>query len=88
MAVAVISLGGKQFTVQPGKIIGVPRLAHEPGHSFVVDDILAGKKVSAKVIDHKKGDKLRVIKFKNKTRYTRTIGHRDRLTNVEILTIE
>lgn len=87
MSVAVISLGGKQYTVEPGKIIDVQRLSHEPGQTFEVADLLNGKTVEAKVVDQFKGDKLRVIKFKNKTRYTRTIGHRPQLTKVEITKI-
>jgi large subunit ribosomal protein L21 len=87
MSVAVISLGGKQYTVTPGKIIDVPHLAKEVGETFEVADLLGGQKVSAKVVAHHKGDKLRVVKFKNKTRYTRTIGHRSNLTQVAIDTI-
>lgn len=87
MSVAVISLGGKQYTVEPGKIIDVQRLSHEPGDTFTVTDLLNGKTVEAKVVDQHKGDKLRVVKFKNKIRYTRTIGHRTHLTKVEITKI-
>lgn len=87
MSVAVISLGGKQFTVEPGKIIDVQRLDQEPGDSLELVDMLHGKKVEAKVIKQFKGEKIRVIKFKNKTRYTRTIGHRTHLTKVEITKI-
>ncbi len=88
MAVAVISLGGKQFTVTPGKIIDVPHLNHEAGHTFETADLLTGKMVAAKVVDQVKADKIRVVKFKNKTRYTRTIGQRTKLTKVEITEIK
>ncbi len=84
MSVAVVSLGGKQFTVEPGKIICVPHLANEIGHTLELTDMLSGKTVSAKIVDQRKADKIRVIKFKNKTRYTRTIGQRTQLTAVEI----
>ena len=87
MALAIISLGGKQFTVTPGKIIDVNRLSHAPGESFKLTDILNGQQVEAKVLDHMKGEKLRIIKFKNKTRYTRTLGHRQLLTQVEITSV-
>jgi large subunit ribosomal protein L21 len=88
MAVAVISLGGKQFTVEPGKIIDVPHLNQEAGDKVSLADLLNGKKVSATVIEHGKGKKLRVVKFKNKTRYTRTIGQRSHLTKVQIDSID
>lgn len=84
MSLAVISLGGKQFTVEPGKIIDVPRMSHEAGKSFESADLLAGKTVKATVLEHNRDDKVRVVKFKNKTRYTRTIGHRTNLTKVKI----
>jgi large subunit ribosomal protein L21 len=84
MSVAVISLGGKQFTVEPGKIIDVPHLSKETGDSVEATDMLTGKTVTAKVVDQFKGKKIRVLKFKNKTRYTRVIGHRSKLTKVEI----
>lgn len=88
MSVAVISLGGKQFTVEPGKIIDVAHLSQEAGDSFELTDLLHGKKVSAKVVDHFQGEKIRIVKFKNKTRYTRVRGHRSDLTKVEITKIE
>lgn len=85
MSVAVISLGGKQFTVEPGKIIDVPRLAKEAGDKIETVDLLTGKPVMARVVEQFKGPKLRIVKFKNKTRYTRTIGYRSQLTKVEIV---
>lgn len=88
MSVAVVSLGGKQFTVEPGKIIDVPRLNDEVGSTLELTDLLGGKKVAAKVLDNVKGDKVRVVKFKNKVRYTRTIGHRTQFTRVQIEKIE
>ena len=84
MSVAVITLAGKQFTVEPGKIIDVPHLAKEAGDSIELVDMLSGKAVTAKVVDQFKGKKIRIVKFKNKTRYTRTIGYRSQLTKVEI----
>lgn len=88
MAVAVISLGGKQFTVEPGKIIDVPHLNQEAGDKVTPADLLNGKKVTGTVVEQTKGKKLRVVKFKNKTRYTRTIGQRSHLTKVKIDSIE
>lgn len=88
MSIAVISLGGKQFTVEPGEIINVFRLNQEAGATLSLTDMLSGKSVSAKVLEQTKGKKIRVVKFKNKTRYTRTIGHRDHITKVQIDKIE
>lgn len=84
MSVAVISLGGKQFTVQPGKIICVARLAQQPEQVFELADLLTGKKVEAQIIEHLRGKKITVVKFKNKTRYLRRQGFRPLLTKVKI----
>ncbi len=87
MSVAVISLGGKQYTVLPGKIVVVPRLSNAEGESLELTDLLGGKTVTAKVLNALTGEKIRVVKFKNKTRSTRTIGQRSQLTRVEIVKI-
>ncbi len=87
MSVAVISLGGKQFTVTPGKIICVPRLAKEIGQSFDTADLVNDQNVTVKVLDQVKGEKVAIVKFKNKTRYTRHLGQRPRLTRVEVMAI-
>ena len=84
MSVAVVNLGGKQFTVTPGKIIDVPHVDKSVGDTVELSDMLGGGKVSATVLEQAKGDKLRVVKFKNKTRYIRTIGHRSLITRLKI----
>lgn len=84
MSIAVISLGGKQFTVSLGKIIDVPHLKDESKKTLELTDLLSGKKVVVEVVGEQKDKKIRVIKFKNKTRYTRTKGHRQALTRVKI----
>jgi large subunit ribosomal protein L21 len=43
--------------------------------------------VSAKIVGHEKGDKIRVFKFKPKRGYKRTAGHRQQLTRIEITEI-
>lgn len=88
MSVAVVSLGGKQFTVEPGKIIDVLRLSNEVGSTLELTNMLDGKKVTATVLEETKGEKLRVVKFKNKTRYIRTIGQRDHISRVKIESVE
>ncbi len=84
MSVAVVRLGGKQFTVTPGKIIGVPHLDKQVGDSVELTDMLHGGSVTATVVEQGKDDKVLVVKFKNKTRYTRTIGHRTLVTKLKI----
>jgi large subunit ribosomal protein L21 len=49
---------------------------------------LAGVTVTAEVVDHTTGPKIDILKFKNKTRYRRRQGHRQRLTRVKVTGIE
>jgi large subunit ribosomal protein L21 len=102
MKYAVIQTGGKQYKVAEGETVTVEKLATEPGNQFVFDQVLllvngsthvgqpyvAGATVSAKVLDHVKGEKIRVAKFKAKARYRRVTGHRQQLTKLLIEKIE
>jgi large subunit ribosomal protein L21 len=102
MAYAVISVGGHQEKVEVGSIVVANRLQEKAGSTVTfpcklfVDEnqiVAAGKKleeftVSAKVIsDSEKGKKIDIMKYKNKTRYHKRMGHRQELTRLEILSI-
>lgn len=95
MVWAVIKTGGKQYKVEEGTKLAVEKL--EPKDDKVVfDQVLAiggdkvqvgtpfieKAKVTAKVVEQFRGEKIRVVKFKSKSRYTRTTGHRQNLTRV------
>ena len=96
---AVIRTGGKQYKVKVGDLIDVERLGDDDGASLelepllVVDDDgkvtsaaddLARAKVTASVVDHHRGKKIRVFTYKNKTRSRRSWGHRQKYTTIEI----
>jgi large subunit ribosomal protein L21 len=100
---AVIRTGGKQYKVKVGDLIDVEKLAGGDGASLelepllVVDDDgnvtsaaadLAKAKVTASVVDHRRGKKIRVFTYKNKTRQSRTIGHRQSLTRLKVEAID
>jgi large subunit ribosomal protein L21 len=100
---AVIRTGGKQYKVQVGDLIDVERLGGDDGASLelepllVVDDDgnvtataqdLAKAKVTASVVGHHRGRKLRVFTYKNKTRQRRTLGHRQSLTRLKVEAID
>lgn len=102
MEYAVIKTGGKQYKVSKDTVIDVERLAFKEGESFFLDDVLlyvvdgaskfgtpklTGIKVKATVLAHLKGEKLRISKFKAKSKYRRVTGHRQYLTKVKILDI-
>lgn len=99
---AIIQTGGKQYRVQPGDTIEVERLEGEPGATLdlahvlmvggdgdtrVAPDALAGAVVKAEVLDHKRGEKIIVFRFKSKVRYRRKTGHRQSLTRLRITDI-
>jgi len=100
---AVVETGGKQYRVKPDDTLSVERLKAEAGESVDLDRVLAlsdGKslkvgtpliedaKVTAKVMEHIRGEK--VVSFKKKRRkgYSRKIGHRQELTVLKIETIQ
>jgi large subunit ribosomal protein L21 len=100
---AVIRTGGKQYKVKVGDLIDVEKLGGDDGASLelepllVVDDDgkvtstaadLAKAKVTASVVDHHRGTKIRVFTYKNKTRQRRTLGHRQSLTRLKVEAID
>jgi large subunit ribosomal protein L21 len=100
---AVIRTGGKQYKVKVGDVIDVEKLGGDDGVSLelepllVVDDDgnvtsaadqLAKAKVTASVVDHHRGRKIRVFTYKNKTRQRRTLGHRQSLTRLKVEAID
>src|SRR5881409_1814958 len=98
---AIVKTGGKQYRVEPGQTLLVERLpedawatvALEPlllsGDKPVFDkDGLAKVTVNAKIVEHLRGPKLRVFKFKPKQGYKRRTGHRQDLTRIEITDIK
>jgi large subunit ribosomal protein L21 len=98
---AVIRAGGKQQRVAAGDVIEVERIVHE-GETIsfqpllVVDDDgathvgkdAAGAVVTAKPLGEKKGEKIRVLRYRPKTGYAKRTGHRQLLTLLEIEAIE
>jgi large subunit ribosomal protein L21 len=97
---AIVKTGGKQYRVERGQTLLVERLAADEGSNVALEPILyrsddavfdtAGLKkvkVTAKVLSHERGEKLRVFKFKPKRGYKRRTGHRQELTRIEVTDI-
>jgi large subunit ribosomal protein L21 len=97
---AIVKTGGKQYRVERGQTLLVERLAADEGGNVALEPILyrseeavfdaAGLKkvkVTAKVLSHERGEKLRVFKFKPKRGYKRRTGHRQELTRIEVTDI-
>jgi len=87
MSIAVIKTGGKQYKVKEGDTILIEKISTEK-EKIVFDDILNGKKVEAKIIESLKGPKIHILKFKAKTRYKRTNGHRQQHVKIQIEAIK
>ncbi len=99
---AIVKTGGKQYKVAEGDHVKVEKIEGEAGTSvslspiLVVDgasvtsdaDALAKVSVSAEIVEQTKGPKIRIHKFKNKTRYHKRQGHRQKLTVVKITGIK
>jgi large subunit ribosomal protein L21 len=95
---AIVKTGGKQYKVAEGDVIEVEKLAGAPGDALTLsavllvdgDDLitdaakLADASVTAEVVAHTKGPKIRIHKFKNKTGYHKRQGHRQPLTQVKV----
>ncbi|MFA6814011.1 MAG: 50S ribosomal protein L21 [Patescibacteria group bacterium] len=102
MKYAIIQLQGKQFQVSEGDQITVDRLDKDEGDKFSISDVLLlvdedkrkigqpivkGAKVECEVLSNNKGKKIRVAKYKAKSRYRKVQGHRQLQSLVKILQI-
>lgn len=100
---AVIATGGKQYRVQSGDLLDIERLRVQAGDVItlvpllVVDDAgsvlvgteeIASASVTARVVEHRRGRKIRVFTYKNKSGQQRHQGHRQELTRVRVEAIE
>ena len=94
---AIIATGGKQYKVSEGDVIMVEKLDAEAGNVVTFDQVIAVKDndlkvgeavanatVTATVMDHAKGKKVIVYKYKRKTGYHKKNGHRQAYTAVKI----
>jgi len=96
---AIVEIAGQQFKVEKDKKLFVHRLDAAEGDSVDFDKVLLidndgninigapvveGAKVTAKVIEHVKGDKVLVFKKKRRKSYQKLNGHRQQLTKVQI----
>ena len=97
MSYAIISLGGKQYRVREGERLLVDKLATDEGKTFNPRVLLVGGNgstdlspsttVTARVVGHQLGEKIRIGKYKKRTGYRKHNGYRSRLTQIEIESI-
>ena len=99
MSYAIVRTGGKQHRVQKGERLKVEKLEGEVGAELVLEEVLliggegspkigkpmlSGAQVTAKIIAHDRGDKIRVFKRRKRKGFHKTIGHRQPYTELEI----
>jgi large subunit ribosomal protein L21 len=97
MSYAIITLGGKQYRVQEGERLLVDRLKTDEGKTFNPKVLLVGGNgktdlaptiaVTARVVSHELGEKIRIGKYKKRTGYRKHTGFRASLTQIEIESI-
>ncbi len=95
---AIVRAGGRQEMVAVGDVVIMDRVVGDPGASIampalllvdgadVTSDpaVLAKVSVTAEIVDHRRGPKIDILKYKNKTGYRRRQGHRQELTAVKV----
>src|SRR5436305_15263280 len=84
MDYAIIRMGGKQYRVREGETLLVDRVKADEGKTFNPDVLLGDAKVTAKIIAHERGPKIRIGKYKKRTGYKRHTGFRAAVTRIEI----
>jgi len=97
-AYAVIKTGGKQYRVAEGQTLLVERLTGDEGASVDLEPLLlagdgepkldakaiGSAKVTATILGHERGPKIRIFKYKPKRGYKRRQGHRQELTRIRV----
>jgi large subunit ribosomal protein L21 len=84
MDYAIIRLGGKQYRVREGETLVVDRVKADEGKSFSPDVLLGDGAVTATVVAHERGPKVRIGKYKRRTGYKRHNGFRAATSRIEI----
>jgi large subunit ribosomal protein L21 len=99
---AVVKTGGKQYRVSAGEKLKIEQIGAEVGQEIVLDEVLlvadgdalrmgtplvAGARVTARVLKQGRGDKVHIFKLKRRKHYRKSQGHRQNYTEIEILGI-
>jgi large subunit ribosomal protein L21 len=94
MSYAIITVGGKQYRVREGERLLVDKLPTDEGQTFNPRVLLIGgdgstdlsptTTVTARVLGHQLGEKIRIGKYKKRTGYKKHNGYRSRLTQIQI----
>jgi large subunit ribosomal protein L21 len=99
---AIVRADGRQLRLGEGQEFEMSRVSGEPGDTVVFDEVLMlldggdvsigqpmvpGARVTARITAHGRGPKLRFMKYKNKVRYRRILGHRQDISRLVVESI-
>ena len=99
---AVVKTGGKQYRVSAGEKLKIEQIPADIGAEIVLDQVLlladgeavtlgsplvGGAAVTARVVSHGRGEKVRIFKMRRRKHYRKTQGHRQNYTEIEIVGI-
>src|SRR5258706_9832478 len=99
---AIVNIAGIQTKVTPDEVLDVALLTGEPGASLQFDQVLLlgdgdkisvgrptvkGASVSAEIVQHLRGEKIKIFKFKRRREYRRRRGYRSELTRIRVTSI-
>ncbi len=96
---AVFATGGKQYRAATGDVLKIEKLNAEKGATVELDQVLMvgegedvkvgspyleGGKVTATIVEHGRGEKIRILKFKRRKHHMKRMGHRQDYTRIEV----
>lgn len=96
---AIVNINGIQTRVMPDEVLEVPRVSSDPGKTLTFDQVLLiadgdkitvgqpflkGASLTAEVVEHFRGPKLRIFKFKRRRDFRKRRGHRDERTRLRV----
>jgi large subunit ribosomal protein L21 len=99
---AVVKTGGKQYRVSAGEKVKVESIPADVGAEVTLGEVLcvangedvtfgaplvSGASVTARVLSHGRGEKVRIFKMRRRKHYRKTQGHRQNYTEIEIIGI-
>lgn len=97
---AVIASGGKQYKVTEGQTLKLEKIEKEIGDKieipvlmiadndkFTLGSDIKGKMVSAEVVGHGRGEKIKIIKMRRRKHFRKQMGHRQYFTEVKVTAI-
>ena len=102
MKYAVVQLQGKQYRVSEGDVLTVDHVEVDVNSELTISDVLLvnvdgntqvgaptlkDHQVTLKVLEQGKDEKIRVFKYKSKSKYRKTHGHRQHVTNLTVMKI-